>query len=458
MDAINLFLQDRFEVVSPFDFYREIFPAGELEEKGEYTEGKYTGIFVAVTSEKKANGKTKIKRYTITDDLQAIENAVLSSDFCLCSPISYAGKNRTAENARFLYALAVDLDFIRMNGGYPIGLANLWNRHIVALERIPRPTFIVSSGTGLHLYYVFEKPIPLFSNIILQMQDFKRELTRIIWDDTICNITHPREVQQEGLFQGFRMPGTITKHGGRATAYKTGGKATMEYMNGFVRPEYQVKRFVYKSNLSLKEAEKKYPEWYERRIVKKEPPRSWAVNRAVYDWWLKRISSEAIPGHRYWCMMMLAIYARKCSRYDEKKNPNPVTREELEKDAFSLIPLFDSKTETADNHFGADDVLDALEAFDDRWVRYTRNAIEYRTAIRIEVNKRNGRKQDIHLRIARATQNIVDPDGVWREGNGRKSKAGIVHDWKEKNPDGKKADCIRETGLSKTTVYKHWNV
>lgn len=460
MDAINQYLQERFEEVSPFEFYREIFPAGELDTEGAFTKGKYTGIVVTVTSERKPDGKVKIKRYSITDDLQTVNDVVASDDFCLCSPISYAGKNRTAENARNLYAIAVDLDFIRMKEDYPIGLANLLNRHVEALERIPRPTFIVSSGNGLHLYFVLERSIPLFKNIVEQLQDFKRELTRIIWHDSICNISHPKEVQQEGLYQGFRMPGTVTKNGGRARAYRTGNKATMEYLNRFVRPEYQVTRFAYKSSLSLKEAEEKYPDWYERRIVKGENRRAWAVNRAVYDWWLRRISEDASIGHRYFCMMALAIYARKCSRYDEKRNPNPVTREELEQDAFGLMPLFDSMTETNDNHFGADDVLDALEAFDDRWITCPRKTIEYRTAIRIDAKKRNYQKQADHLEEARAIRDIrARRNGErWDAHSGRKSKKSVVQEWRKENPDGKKADCIRETGLGKATVYRHWNV
>lgn len=40
------------------------------------------------------------------------------------------------------------------------------------------------------------------------------------------------------------------------------------------------------------------------------------------------------------------------------------------------------------------------------------------------------------------------------KGSGEKSK--IVEEWQRQHPDGKKADCIRETGLSKPTVYKWW--
>lgn len=41
-------------------------------------------------------------------------------------------------------------------------------------------------------------------------------------------------------------------------------------------------------------------------------------------------------------------------------------------------------------------------------------------------------------------------------GGGRPQKAEIVADWCRANPKGSKADCIKETGLSKKTVYKWW--
>ena len=88
-NVLTEYLRDQFDEVDPREFYRTIFPAGELEQKDEYVKGKYTGIIVAVTGRKAwVNGhyKSIIKRYTITDDLKAVDVATASDDFCLCSP------------------------------------------------------------------------------------------------------------------------------------------------------------------------------------------------------------------------------------------------------------------------------------------------------------------------------------------------------------------------------------
>ena len=45
---------------------------------------------------------------------------------------------------------------------------------------------------------------------------------------------------------------------------------------------------------------------------------------------------------------------------------------------------------------------------------------------------------------------------------GRPKGSGIkeetVKEYRRENPEAKKADCIRETGLDKKTVYKYWDV
>lgn len=461
-NPLTLWLETFFDEISPRAFYRGIFPPGELEAKGEYIRGKYTGIVVAITDGWKADGRRKVYRYTLTDELDTVEVATSSNDFCLCSPLSYAGKNRTAEHARMLYAIAVDVDKVKVEDGRPVGLESLWNRHIEEVGRIPKPTYIVSSGTGLHLYYVLDHPIPLFYSIAYELQEYKRALTRLIWHDTIVNIRSVSDIQQEGIYQGFRMPGTITKDGGRARAFQTGEKVSMEYLNSFVSAPYKATRAAEmkpKGKIRLEEAAEKYPEWYDRRVVNGEKKKVWTVNRNLYEWWKQKILEGATVGHRYYCLMMLAIYARKCSYYDEKRNPNPVSREELEKDCFELVEYMESLTVSEDNHFGNDDVLDALEAFEERWITYPRKAIEYRTAIAIPANKRKHQRQKDHLEEARLLRDfrLQKRGEAWWAHSGRKSKAAEVRQWRIDHPEGRKADCIRETGFDKKTVYKHWN-
>lgn len=476
MNILAFELARFYAELRPYDFYREIFGDGELDEAGAYTSGKYNAIAVEITDQKRLmqNGKEKIivHRYTVTDDMDVVDQLTYSDHFCIMAPISYAGKSRMSKNARVMYALCVELDNLVTRGSEQLGLENLMHRYSEQAHYIPRPTYIVASGSGLHLYYKFEQPLVLFPNVVQSLVRYKEELTRMIWTKSVT-VTHTEEtIQQESIFQAFRMPGTKTKAGDRAVAFRTGEPVSVEYMNSFLNPNLKGARNIecaYKTDLPLAKAKELYPDWYEKVIVNKDHSRKkWAVSRRVYDWWLREIKLGAVDGHRYNCLKMLAIYAIKCGIYDEKKNPNPVTQEEFESDAWGLFEDFKARGKRADNPFRESDVTCAIQVYEDAdMITYPRNSVAHKSGIRIvpQVRRREkGRqlKQAVHLARARAVQEIDYPDGSWREGNGRPRGSGTAHEtvqrWRCKNPEGTKYRCVKETGLSKPTVYKWWGV
>lgn len=454
-------LRKQFEPVEPMKFYREIFPEGELDELGAMNKGKYTGIAMEIENRKNAPGNPIVKRYSVTDELDVIKSLMNSKNFCILAPISYIGKSRKSENARIMYALCVELDNLIVKNGEQVGLRNLIWQWGEKMHWIPRPTYVVASGNGVHLYYLFEKGIPLFPNVVKSLDNYKRELTRMIWNMKTTTDYDIKKIQFESIFQPFRMVGTLTKSGDITEAFRTGSPVSIEYMNSFIFPDTVKKHpetlitSVYKSSLTLAEAKKKYPDWYEKIIVQKEPKGRWVCKRDLYDWWKRKIKAEAKVGHRYYCMMILAIYAVKCE----------ISQEELEKDCFELMSLFEGRTEKEDNHFTEKDVISALQSFEDKGVvTYPLNSIVNRSGIPIERNKRRKKplKRDdgTAFRAARAVQDIGDPDGEWRNKNGRPKGSGTaeqkVREWKEQHPDGKKMDCHRETGLSRVTIDKWW--
>lgn len=243
------------------------------------------------------------------------------------------------------------------------------------------------------------------------------------------------------------MVGTITKNGDRCRAFKVGSKVTIEYLNKYVPAEYQVESIVYQSNLPLSKAKELYPEWYEKRVVNKQPKGTWVCKKDLYDWWIRTLKEGATEGHRYWCIMTLCTYAKKCG----------VSREVLEADAYGLIPFMN----TIGSAFTEDDVLHALQAYDDSYITYPIKTIEERTDIPIQKNKRNGRKQADHIKLMNFVRDEINGNKNWREGNGRPKGSSQqkrqVEEWRIAHPEGTPKDCIAETGISKNTVYRWWN-
>ena len=454
MNVITDYIAASFDEVTPHEFYRMIFPEGELELRNVKEKGKYHGVVVEVTERKYKNGHPVVHRHTVTDDLNKIDDVIKRNNFCLMSPISYAGKTRSSKNARMIYAIAFDIDGIqtRIKDGevYPYGLVNLFHQ-IDSMKILPQPTFIVCSGSGIHLYFVLERPIPYFKNILTELEKLKKELTRLFWHYSISSLME--KTQYEPICQGFRVVGTITKKGERCRAFKYGQcrRVNIEYLNSFVRDEYKAKEFVYKSRLTKAQAKEKYPEWYEKRIINKQPINTWQFDRAVYDKWLSRLKAkEQTYGHRYWSLWVLAVTAKKCG----------ISRDELENDAFGLIKVMNEVDGAKDYPFTKDDVIAALLGYDDKWIRYPVKRMETRTEMPLNGIRRNGRNQKVHLAGARAIQKINDEaNGTnWRENNGRKPKKDIVLDWRRNHPDGRRVECIRDTKLDKKTVYKWWNI
>ena len=194
------------ELVTPFEFYRGIFPEGSFERKGHYEDAKGNGIALVVPQRSKEvqengvaleiKGDGKASRHVITDELKELED-IKNTDFTIMSPISYFGRQRRGQNARYLYAMVFDLD--------GVGMPQLRDTlHQMNKDIIPKATFVVNSGTGLHLYYVLTEPVPMYPHNQKILKELKYALTRQIWNRFTSSI---REPQMQGILQGFRVVG-----------------------------------------------------------------------------------------------------------------------------------------------------------------------------------------------------------------------------------------------------------
>lgn len=430
-DLFCEYMKDKYEELAPLDFYREIFPSGELQKREESHNWKYNAL--AVEFEKTKYGQ-RCKKWVCEDDFEKLAELMNSENFVIMAPISYVGKKRTAAAARYMYAMCFDLD----------GLVDKYNIqdlfHHMDIEMIPRPQFIACSGFGLHLYYQFEYPVPLFQNIAQELQNLKQALTKNIWNQYITTLSS--KIQYQPIYQGFRIVGGVTKDyektGHRVKVWRTNTHPTcIEELNNFVPEACRVKNIQYKPTMTEQTKEK-----HLKHVVLKQS-HYWKCKRDLYDWWKRQIAYKGKEGHRYYCIMCLAIYAKKCG----------IGYDELLKDALSFVQDFDAMTTRPENHFNKKDVYDALKAYQDEKITVPINSISHFAGFEISKNKRNGRKQALHLQGARALQAIYNPN--WKQGNGRKSVKNKVLEYFQNTPNPTVAGCISQTGLSRSTVYKY---
>lgn len=447
-------LEGQFEEVNGYDFYREIFPDGECSGEQHTDFSHPNAIFLCYDEKKGYKARYPMYRDTWEKDYMDL---IERQDNCVCGGLVYRQRRNLLKNAQRMNALIFDLDGVGEHE-----LRNLFHRFQLAPEKLrslPVPTYLVASGTGVHLYYVLEEPVDLFPNIKLQLKSMKHDLTFKIWEYKATSTV--KSIQYQSINQGFRMVGSMNeKHGVELRAFRIGEKVSIDYLNRYViDPKNRVdlqKRFR-PSKMSLEEAKLTYPEWFQRVVVEgNKKAKKWDIAGkvngddpyALYHWWLRQID-QVKGGHRYFFLMCMAIYASKCD----------VPKKKLKEDLEWAYGVLQEVEHT--NPMKREDIKSALEAYSKEYYNFLIEDIEKLTEIRIERNRRNGRKQSDHLRRARAVQEIDYPDGEWRKGNGRPKGSGTaeakVAAYRSEHPEASVTEVARALQISRPTVYKWWD-
>ena len=445
------YLSAQFPEVGGCEFYTELFP--DNENSGEiYSDFSHPNAVYLYRDESKGRERRRImlKDTWEQDYMEYVERNPLT----LCSGLVYRNRANKLQNAQRMNALIFDLD--------GVGLSELRNLFLRfggdpdRVRRLPMPTFLVLSGTGLHVYYVFQEPVDLFPNIKVQLKSLKYDLTFRMWEYKATS--KQKAIQYQSINQCFRMVGSINdKHGTELVAFRTAERVTLDYLNAYAKPENRVdvNKPFRPSKMTRAEAKEAYPDWYERVVVQGEKRRKqWDIAGkvhgsdpyALYHWWLRQIGGIR-GGHRYFFLMCLAIYAYKCG----------VPKKQLRKDM--QMAFEDLQMVKHENALTEDDIRSALEAYDKEYYNFTISDIEALTEIRIDKNKRNGRKQEQHLRLARGQLAILKEMGETTQGRpvGSGTAQKKVLEWRQQHPEGRKADCHRETGLDPKTIRKWWD-
>ena len=437
-----------YKGVSAIDFYDDLF-GEELEQERlpeDYRAGEYAAIAVELIPHgvnKKGHPKFRGERTTITKGQRELYDLIDRSDnFCMMSAVSYAGRQRTNKNARYLFALVIEIDDINGESGVN-ELIYSWQRKVMTM---PQPTYIVCSGTGVHLYFVFERPVPLFAHILEQLSQAKKYFTERLWNKYVT--TAHENIQYESVNQPFRCVGTRGKDNSCcAMAFQTGEKITLEYLNKLLPAELKVD-VIYKSKITLEAAKERYPEWYQRRIVEKKERGHWTRHEGIYYNWIEKVRSSAVVGKRYNCLENLCSLAVQCN----------IAPEQVEQDCRELAEHLERLTVDEKNHFTEYDILCALKTYHERSEGAYRRKIEYvanKTGIALTPNKRNGRKQKDHVVVMNKMKEVKKLLGE-TVNEGRPTAEQRVAAYRAEHPDASVTEVARALEISRTTAYKWW--
>ena len=458
------------------------------------------------------------KKHLVYDDLiaidRAIEEANSKGEQVYMSPISYLGRNRDEKHERFLYVFTLEIDDL-ITEKIP-GKRNLRQKglelalHQWGANNNPKweggwflaPTAVTCSGKGIHCHWFLKEPAPLFGGPTIDYVDSNGNITkrinkrRLQWkwfrqnfaDYVWNNAASSSPIQREAIGQSFRMVGSLSKDNKLVEAFWISKKRySIEELLGlqiFGTPLYRMPDrrhleawfdFTPKSQIDLTKQEQKepekllaakaqWPDWYERRIVHKQPPRQsghWHIKRDLYDWYKKQIQDNAHVGCRYYRLYTLAQYGAKCD----------IPFDEVKQDCIKIGGIFKLVGDVPLEDWEIEKAYAAY--YDYRAFESTIDFINSKAHLSIEKNKRNGQKQHDHLQAdvlynkitGRKTINVCKANReltlqTMRENGdilGRPTKQKIVADWRAAHPNGKKADCVRDTGLTKPTVYKWWD-
>ena len=444
-------IQEWFGVeVSAMDVYGDMFHLGKgLIQRESEVSGEYKANPIAYWKNKdEEKGHFRIM---FEDTFEGTLEELQKADFAILNGISYFGRRNVQEHASKIYAMIFDLD------GVDDRNLNAFLSGACKADAYPVPNYIILSGHGVHLYYLFDEPISLFPNIKLQLKEFKYALIEKIWNEYTSKF---KDKQKQGINQGFRVIGGKTKEGADELVVRAfrmhACSFSLSLLGKYIPEEHRVdeKKLFRESKLTLEQAKEKYPEWYEKVVVNgNRRPCKWDIAGkvhgdnpyALYDWWRRQIDSGATYHHRYFNIMCLVIYGVKCD----------VPEEKVRADAYSLLQFMNDIQ--PDDPFTEEDIESALECYDARYCTFPIKDISNISGIIIPKNKRNGRKQADHMKLMHVMKKFKRELGEeMNEGRPRGSgtKEAMIYQYCMDNPGARVSQIAKDLGISRTTVYK----
>ncbi len=340
-EAKNNFLASVATPVSPCEMYTDLY--GE----------DYDNPRPYVVS----TGSKRIMRSDNMDDL--LDLAICRNDIYV-HPCSFLGARIGLRTLQRIYAFVVDLDHVSCRTIKRLAAADYCGL---------RPTYVVNSGNGLHLYYMLSTPAEAYNKDKPRLNTIFRAAKTLFGAGAD---------QGTSLIQGYRVAGSMSKAGRTTTVYRVGRKwslVELEQALGLSVPA--------PAPAPKRDADR--PSTYVVPIP--------TGRKGFYGNVRSRILTETPRGKRETALFALAVVGYKCR----------IKRDRVEADISALF----AQLQDRDGH----DMRDTerhkpMTGYCGKYITATSKRLEDWLGFEFaRQTKRNGRSQSEHLRNARQARN-----------------------------------------------------
>ena len=383
---------------------------GKLASPAEYYEDMYGSYGNEIMPYTMSDATPAIQRARNIDEVLQI--AVFRNDIYTYSCSFFGGwpKERLVKD---VYAFVIDLDCVS-----PADLRVLLKREI---KKLP-PTYVVNSGQGLHIVYMFKVPVACYTKRKKVLKQAIKALAGLFKVKTYSYKVDPTAT----LVHAYRVVGSRTKLGQTAKAYKVGEKREVVEMLKLLNIDTYL---------------------FEKHEKKQTTQRKASYNNDVavlptgrvrfYDSTYERVRHEVDEGHRYLSLFALAIIAYKCR----------VPREQAEEDISDLVDLFNQKEHV--KRVRENEIEKAMMGYSRKFVKVNSYTLEEYLGFAFHRStKRNGLKQGEHLLIARAVKAAKQ----------KATKEIQMKRYLQNNPGASLKKIEEDLGWSRRTIVKYRNL
>ena len=394
------------------DFYRDLFPEAYVKPRD--TIRGHDAILprpiaeVVRASGENAEGNTSYYA-PVYRDLREIREAISNQQEqvgrqALTVPVLYYGRRMDKTVAKYVTAIVLDIDRVPTTG-----LMYLLRRF--EQEEVPSPTYMVTSGGGLHLYYMLDEPIDIYQKepLQLELREIKRAMLRAVWTENI-SLKVPDEIKRAGIFQTFRMVGSQTRRGmdRPVNAYRYSDRIQLETL----REWYELHCAEDPAADPEESAEQTSATQYAYMDIPYKHTGKRSHNTSAYDSYLNRITDGIRHGIRRRRLVVLASLGNKCG----------VVREQVLADIEGILPELQAVSQN--DPITAEQIAGAIaEGYSWTGRNYTYKHLYNLGGLEI-------RRQDL-------------------------SRA--VPEWQKEHRTGTQQDCANDLGVSLYAVRQHWS-